>query len=170
MMERFCKWLDEWEATEDDEIKLHSMLDSLDDIVAQLIGDCIIEGIDASEIQVLLAQHRRNSRRLLNIRMDVPEKLDWITKKIAAERYHNMPEADEPKGDTFAHPIFAFSDNLMRQDAIKWKNRPDRAREFMRLMSGTDRKAAIEKHVDAKVLETHLVNLLRNHKDKLLYP
>lgn len=69
------------------------------------------------------------------------------------------------------HPIFAVNDELRKNDTgNKWK-RPAIAREYLRRLSGNERKAELERHGgDGKAMEKHFVDKLRNHKDKLFYP
>lgn len=83
-MTRFYTWVKRWEIAEEKELR--PLLDELDDILCEIIGNCESELIDTTELRKLLSLHRTQGQRDLDAMQDVPEKVDWALKRIAAER------------------------------------------------------------------------------------
>ena len=86
------------------------------------------------------------------------------------QQANDLHHTAENPGD-YVHPIFALNDELRKSpsDRKQW-TRPAIAKEFIRRMSGSQRKDALAKHGNTDELAKHYVDKLRNHKDKLLFP
>jgi hypothetical protein len=154
VIEPYFDWLIEWNAANDSELDF--VMDKLDGVIVGVIGDCEIEGIDTTELRVLLIRHRSYKSRIIERRMDVAEQLDWLLKRITGERLSqsqksDATEKDEAKTNSRAQPDHAIT-TWFRANGHKYDNKKLAVAAYAEIHGGN---------------ETQLYNQLDNQRNRL---